>query len=65
MERGGVKLGINIDISLTDILKSAIYASINGISVFLSIRYLGKIVNRIDRKEAAKEAAKTDKSKEE
>jgi hypothetical protein len=43
-------VGIIIDISLTDIVKSAIYASINGISVFLSIRYLGRIVDRVDHK---------------
>jgi hypothetical protein len=39
------------DISLNDLLKSAIYASINGVAMFLSVRYMGRIVDRLERSE--------------
>jgi hypothetical protein len=39
------------DISLNDLLKSAIYASINGVAMFLSVRYMGRIVDKLERSE--------------
>ncbi len=42
------------DISLNDILKSAVYASINGGAVFLSVRYLGRVVDKIEKDKDAK-----------
>lgn len=42
------------DISLNDILKSAVFASINGGAVFLSVRYLGKAMDRFEKAEERK-----------
>ncbi len=48
------------DISLNDLLKSAIYAGINGVAMFLSVRYMGKIVDRLEKSERKKQNGNSD-----
>jgi len=38
-----------VDISLNEIIKTFILAGVNGIAVFLSTRYMGKMVERVER----------------
>ncbi len=35
--------------SLNDIIKSAIYASANGVAVLVSMRYVGRILDKIEK----------------
>ncbi len=42
-------INFTIDVSLSEIIKTFILATINGMAVFLSTRYMGRMLERIEK----------------
>lgn len=49
---------MSINIDLTTLLSSAITGVINGVAVFLAVRYMGKFVDRLEKDVLSKKIIK-------